>query len=208
MSTGGSDFDTVLHVRRDVCEDLDAQANCPNVPDLTCCNDDAEHAGGFTSALTLNAEAGADHFIFVDGFGADSSGNFRLEVSPGACGEQPPAGDIPTILEEDGRFTILLQAIQRARLTRTLQDDEESFTVFAPTDDAFNQLDAELRAVPDGEPANLEELIQNGNLVGSIIEYHVHPGLIGSDGFPGIDRLVTLLEGVRSSFRCVAMTYS
>ena len=94
ISTEGSDFDTVLHVREEVCEQLDAQANCPDEADMTRCNDDSGENGERTSALTLNTIAGQEYFIFIDGFGADASGNFRLEINEGACGEQPPAGNI------------------------------------------------------------------------------------------------------------------
>ena len=39
------DFDTVLHVREEVCEQLDAWANCPDEADMTCCNDDSGENG-------------------------------------------------------------------------------------------------------------------------------------------------------------------
>src|SRR5665647_540371 len=45
--------------------------------------------------------------------------------------------------EADGRFTSLVAAVKAADLNDTLSDPDSTFTVFAPTDDAFKNL-------PDG----------------------------------------------------------
>ena len=53
----------------------------------------------------------------------------------------PPQQNIVNTLVADGRFTTLVAAVQAAGLTGTLSGPGP-FTVFAPTDDAFNKLPA------------------------------------------------------------------
>ncbi|KPP64811.1 transforming growth factor-beta-induced protein ig-h3-like [Scleropages formosus] len=55
----------------------------------------------------------------------------------------PPMGTVMDVLKEDSRFSTLVGAIQRAGLTELL-NQKGSYTVFAPTNDAF-------RAMPSGE---------------------------------------------------------
>ena len=50
-----------------------------------------------------------------------------------------PAGTIYQVLTEDNRFKVLSEAIQAANLTETL-NSTGPFTLFAPTDDAFDLL--------------------------------------------------------------------
>jgi transforming growth factor-beta-induced protein len=80
---------------------------------------------------------------------------------------EPAPQDIVDIAVADGRFTTLVAAVQAAELVDTLKS-EGPFTVFAPTDDAFNML-------PDGTiPALLEDIPQLTN----ILLYHVVPGKV------------------------------
>ncbi len=73
----------------------------------------------------------------------------------------------PTVVDlalEDGRFTILAQALQQASLVGTLQG-EGPFTVFAPTDEAFN-------AIPE---AQLNDILNDTEALRNILLYHVVP---------------------------------
>ena len=76
LSTVGSNFDTVLHVRADDCA-AGAEVDC---------NDDA--AGGLQSQLTVQAEANVAYYVFVDSFNAPG-GDYVLTVSPGPCAVEP-----------------------------------------------------------------------------------------------------------------------
>ncbi|GAB4534294.1 MAG: hypothetical protein Kow0063_17180 [Anaerolineae bacterium] len=82
----------------------------------------------------------------------------------------PPAQagqDIVDIAVADGRFTTLVTAVQAAGLVDTLKG-EGPFTVFAPTDDAFNKL-------PEGTiPALLEDI----PALTDILLYHVVSGKV------------------------------
>jgi uncharacterized surface protein with fasciclin (FAS1) repeats len=86
----------------------------------------------------------------------------------------PPAENIVETAVADGRFTTLVAALQAAELDDDLQG-EGPFTVFAPTDDAFN-------ALPPGivdallEPAAKDDLTD-------LLTYHVVAGddLVAAD---------------------------
>jgi uncharacterized surface protein with fasciclin (FAS1) repeats len=82
----------------------------------------------------------------------------------------PPTQDIPEIAIADGRFTTLVAALQAADLVETLQGDGP-FTVFAPTDDAFN-------ALPEG---TVEALLNDIPTLTQILLYHVVPGEVFSN---------------------------
>ena len=52
----------------------------------------------------------------------------------------PPTGNIVEVAIKDGRFTKLVEAVQAANLVDTLANPDAEFTVFAPTDAAFDAL--------------------------------------------------------------------
>jgi len=87
----------------------------------------------------------------------------------------PPAEekamDIVDIAAADGRFTTLVAAVEAAGLVETLKG-EGSFTVFAPTDDAFAKLPA----------GTVEDLLkpENKQQLTDILLYHVLPGKVMS----------------------------
>ncbi len=96
-----------------------------------------------------------------------------------------PMGDdtIIGVATEAGDFTTLLAAVDAAGLTETLQS-AGPFTVFAPTDDAFN-------ALPAG---TVEALLADIPTLTDILLYHVVSGSVGSDVVVG-ESLVTTLQG-------------
>jgi transforming growth factor-beta-induced protein len=82
----------------------------------------------------------------------------------------PPIQSEKTIVDiavEDGRFTTLVTALQAAELVETLQGDGP-FTVFAPTDDAFN-------ALPAG---TVEGLLADIPALTNVLLYHVVSGKV------------------------------
>ena len=84
-------------------------------------------------------------------------------ASPAAT--PPPAGDIVEIAIADGRFTTLVTAVQEAGLVDTLKGPGP-FTVFAPTDEAFNKL----------PPGTLDSLLANTDQLEQVLLYHVVQG--------------------------------
>jgi len=71
-------------------------------------------------------------------------------------------------VERDSAFTVLEEALEVTGLTETLADTEGDFTVFAPTDDAFNNLLNRTGLTQD-------ELFADTELLTSILSYHVLP---------------------------------
>ena len=79
----------------------------------------------------------------------------------------PTPEDIVDIAVADGRFTTLVAALQAADLVDTLKG-AGPFTVFAPTDDAFNKLPA----------GTVEGLLEDIPALSNILLYHVVPGKV------------------------------
>jgi hypothetical protein len=99
----------------------------------------------------------------------------------------PESKRIPTIAEKAGQFNTLLTAVSAAGLAKVL-DEDGPFTVFAPTDDAFN-------ALPEGtvdtllKPENKQKLVD-------ILKYHVVSGRVYSDQAAQVSQAATLLGSV------------
>ena len=92
-----------------------------------------------------------------------------------------PVNNIVETAAADGRFTILVTALQAAGLEDTLSGPGP-FTVFAPTDDAFALL-------PEGTVAGL--LVEPGGMLTQILLYHVVPGSLMASDVTGMTSLPT-----------------
>ena len=84
----------------------------------------------------------------------------------------PESGSIPEVAARAGTFNTLLAAVEAAGLAGTLTEGGP-FTVFAPTDEAFDRL-------PTG---TVESLLQEENLpqLAEILTYHVISGRVFAD---------------------------
>jgi hypothetical protein len=67
ISTDGSSYDSVLHIREAICADSTAQVQC-----------DDDGGESVRSTLAVELTAGETYYLFVDGFGTTSQGAFRL----------------------------------------------------------------------------------------------------------------------------------
>ena len=83
----------------------------------------------------------------------------------------PPVGDLVDLVSDDVRLTTLLSAVQAAGLQSTLSAPGP-FTLLAPTNEAFAKLD----------PATLNTILQDPNILASVLTYHVLPGTACSAG--------------------------
>merc|ERR1712086_6224 len=99
---------------------------------------------------------------------------------------QPPKKNLVQLCESTPNLSILTAALVAADLTDTLSDASAKFTVFAPTDDAFNALPA---GVLDDlmKPENKQELAD-------ILTYHVLPEEVKSTDLNAF-QAVTTVEG-------------
>lgn len=74
LSTEGSDFDTVLHVRAEACAERASQV---------ACNDDGGR--GSTSKLGLTTEPDTTYYVIVDSYSSREIGRYQLQISEGEC---------------------------------------------------------------------------------------------------------------------------
>jgi uncharacterized surface protein with fasciclin (FAS1) repeats len=95
------------------------------------------------------------------------------------------AGNIVEVASGNESFSTLATAIEAAGLADTLSGSDSDYTVFAPTNEAFNQL-------PDGA---LEYLLQpeNQEVLQRVLSYHVLPEQVGSSEISGGE--IESLEG-------------
>ena len=108
--------------------------------------------------------------------------------SPNGSGGPEATNTIVDIASSSEDFEILTQAVIFAGLADDLSGRRQ-FTVFAPTDDAFEALLAALELTA-------EQLLSPGNegLVQSILLYHIAPGERFAEDVLASDRINTLLK--------------
>lgn len=103
-----------------------------------------------------------------------------------ACGGSQGEPDIVTLASADGRFGVLVEALQAADLANTLAGPGP-FTVFAPTDDAFAALLAELNITK-------AQLLADKALLQQVLQYHVLSGAVPKASVP-LGKAITPLQG-------------
>ncbi|MCP2012934.1 putative surface protein with fasciclin (FAS1) repeats [Deinococcus sp. HSC-46F16] len=91
----------------------------------------------------------------------------------------PAAGSLAAFVTTDPRFSILAELIRAAGLTETLGGGE--FTLFAPTNDAFNAVPAATLTALRADPARLRQ----------ILLYHVVPGRVTATALAESPNLTT-----------------
>ena len=86
-----------------------------------------------------------------------------MVLQPESDGATEPTGTIVDIASADPRFSTLVTALEAADLVSTLADETAVFTVFAPTDDAFDLLGSE----------TINALLEDVPTLTNILTYHV-----------------------------------
>nr|WP_101068412.1 fasciclin domain-containing protein [Roseovarius salinarum] len=99
-------------------------------------------------------------------------------------GGQPD--DIVTIAASDDRFSTLVTAVEAAGLGETLSG-EGPFTVFAPTNAAFDKL-------PEGKVSELLKPANKAELA-KVLSYHVVPGKATSAQLAGTRGSIATVQG-------------
>jgi uncharacterized surface protein with fasciclin (FAS1) repeats len=99
-----------------------------------------------------------------------------------------PEGDVIDVAAATGQFTRFLEAVEAAGYEETLRG-EGPFTIFAPTDEAFRQMDQrEVARLMD--PRNRDELV-------ALLAYHVVPERVTSESMAGRVQRVESANGYR-----------
>lgn len=146
---------------------------------LGACGDDDDDTdvGGITDEETTTTEEMETTTSEEMDEGMDDTTETTEEADV-ELGEDPA---IVGLLTQDDRFTTLISAVEIATLTSALTA-EGPFTLFAPTNEAFDALgEEEVQALLD-DPAQLSE----------ILEYHVVPGTAMAADLSDGDELETI----------------
>jgi uncharacterized surface protein with fasciclin (FAS1) repeats len=115
-----------------------------------------------------------------------AAGALSLAALVAACVPAETEPDIVDIASSNDDFSTLVAAVSAAGLVDTLKSDGP-FTVFAPTDAAFDALPA--GTVEDLlKPENKDQLVK-------ILTYHVVPGAVTSDQLAGQRLDVATVQG-------------
>lgn len=113
-------------------------------------------------------------------------GALMLAIAAGCGGGDDHPGNIVEVAKNDTRFSILVEAVQAAELSSTLSDPG-TYTVFAPTNDAFAALLAELGV-------SKEQLLANKPLLTTVLKYHVLGSVVRSGDEP-VGKAITPIGG-------------
>jgi len=109
------------------------------------------------------------------------------KVSSPKTSEPIMQGDtITQLVIKDGRFSTLLGLVKMAGLADLLNDKSKTFTVFAPTDDAFAKLDEKTRKFLTSP--------QGAKKLKEILLYHVAPKRFESRDINGVSTVNTSLK--------------
>lgn len=136
-------------------------------------------AGAIAATLLVGAPLQSNASTAIDLADNHTDGSTMMDSPEGSSdGMANQSMNIVELASSSESFNTLVQAVQAAELAGTLSG-EGPYTVFAPTDEAFNQL-------PDGA---LEFLLQpeNQDLLAQVLSYHVVQGsVMSSDISPGV----------------------
>ena len=103
-----------------------------------------------------------------------------------ACGGSDEAPSVVDVARNDARFSVLAEAVAAADLETTLSG-EGPFTVFAPTNDAFTALLAELNLTK-------AQLLADKALLRTVLQYHVLGASVPKASVP-LGKTITPLQG-------------
>lgn len=100
--------------------------------------------------------------------------------------------DLYALASSTNNLSLFRQALRAAPLTSRVLRSEGSYTVLAPTDQAFVDLAASVGM-------DVETLLQDGPLMADILAYHILPESVAADDLGTYDRqgLPTLYDGYR-----------
>ncbi len=116
----------------------------------------------FTQRITTGAKAALVGFSLLTLAACDGS----AKISSDSAVVVPATKNIVETAVDAGNFTTLVAALQATGLDTVLADDAQTYTVFAPTDDAFAALGSDA----------INDLLANPDQLRDILLYHVIGG--------------------------------
>ncbi|KAM8910877.1 transforming growth factor-beta-induced protein ig-h3 [Spinachia spinachia] len=93
----------------------------------------------------------------------------------------PPMGTVMDVLKSEGRFSVLVGAVQTAGMTELL-NQQGALTLFAPTNEAFNALPR----------ADLSRLMRDPQQLSTLLRLHLGEGILVSGGVASHTRVQPL----------------
>ena len=108
--------------------------------------------------------------LLIQGCSSDDDNNAPVTVDP------QPAVSVFDAAQDSEEFTTLVAALEATGLDETLDDLTTSYTVFAPTDDAFALLGEE----------TINSLLADTDTLSSILTYHVIAGRVDAQTAIGL----------------------
>ena len=140
----------------------------------------AETVGGAEVPVSITSRRelriGGAKVVVADILAANGVIHVIDTVIVGEAGLPRPSLNIAEVATAAGSFNTLLAAVTASDLGAALTDPESSFTVFAPTDEAFEKLGAETINALLADPATLA----------NILLYHVFEGEVLADAALGV----------------------
>ena len=107
------------------------------------------------------------------------------------------SSSVVDVAAADGRFNTLVAALDATGLTNVLGDDSGTFTVFAPTDEAFELLGEDTIAALLSDPATLSGILLthviSGEAIDSVSAFAASGGTVTTAS--GIDVALSISEG-------------
>ena len=100
--------------------------------------------------------------LLIQGCSSDDDNNAPVTVDP------QPAVSVFDAAQDSGEFTTLVAALEATGLDETLDDLTNSYTVFAPTDDAFEAIGSGFLNTLLANPTVLADVLKQHVLVGSV----------------------------------------
>jgi transforming growth factor-beta-induced protein len=140
-------------------------------------NDDSGDA--LCSLLSVDLEAG-EYTVTVTGFNGRPINDYRLAI------DAVTTAPIIDVLREDDRFSTLVTLLEATDLDAALADRDAELTVLAPTNPAFDALEAQ-------NPGILDQLANDPETLRSVLLYHVLPLIAPAEVVVGLDSAPTLL---------------
>lgn len=144
----------------------------------------AQDTGGATGGSTGGATGGMSSMDDSTGGsatgGSETGGATGGSETGGSSALSDESGSIAGVLSGDPQFSILVQALSAAGLVEELSSG--SFTVFAPTDEAFS-------ALPSGE---LDAVLSDLGQLSNLLQNHVVSGEYGASEVTGFSEVLML----------------
>ena len=152
-----------------------------------CTNDTRDDAPDTTVSKTVDTTPlAADNSLAEGSTGSEDSAPAALDTSAAAD------GSLLSVLTEDGRYSTFVSAIESSGVAEKLSQ-KGPFTVFAPTDQAFQKLPTEVVAKL--------LLPENSSTLEKVLKYHVLGGLVATGTINEGDK--DSLEGKKLHFTFV-----